>query len=421
MPRLDKCEACGVGETSRKKLLLCSGCRVGIYCSVACQESARKSHTRICQIISKLPPKDADAVVIHHEQITDFNAGIRYATKYMDNLKHVEINTRFDVGMRSEYEEGWANIKLTAKKLSSLVRSKKDTLDSFFWFSEDYDHDHFHKITSYGQALMCLHGLKQLRLEYPSYRTAQDLYNFIYQQKETMEVLSLSDLALDNERWEWSRDSCKTIAFAVSFCTKLVKLELECSALHDSDLEIILHNLPNIRCLHLENHTEADWPGFTDKSCYLISKKCPNLQVLNLNQHFRITYVGIHTIIQGCPHLRIFRSSTHGMSLGNWKFLLPIAPQLLVLSLGSSVETTDEEITEIVEQAGGRLLIQYEGDYDEVEDIEDLSPKAKKEYGLRKTLFTRMNIRKDDPKISNEWDELFGTNTSGRISLKIVS
>ena len=116
-------------ESHDQKLRLCSGCNLALYCCEDCQESARRSHQRICKITSELPPADADTLflVCDKDETNDIDAGLRYGTKYMDNLKHLAIHTK------NVFPED--SVKLTVKKLSSLLKSKKGTLDSVSWLS----------------------------------------------------------------------------------------------------------------------------------------------------------------------------------------------------------------------------------------------------------------------------------------------
>ncbi|KAL9188910.1 hypothetical protein ACHAXT_011400 [Thalassiosira profunda] len=62
-----KCEHCGVDDY-QYKLRVCSGCNLALYCSEACQKAARRSHQRICDIISDLPPRDGDRLGLEYRE-----------------------------------------------------------------------------------------------------------------------------------------------------------------------------------------------------------------------------------------------------------------------------------------------------------------------------------------------------------------
>ena len=85
--------------------------------------------------------------------MVDLDAGLRYATKCMTNLKHLTIDVK----------EMRPSGKLSAKRLSSLLKSKKGALDSVTLVaSDDF---YFPGISHYGEAVWKqLHGLKQLKL-----------------------------------------------------------------------------------------------------------------------------------------------------------------------------------------------------------------------------------------------------------------
>ncbi|KAL9190465.1 hypothetical protein ACHAXT_007676 [Thalassiosira profunda] len=262
------CGHCGVDD-GQYKLRVCSGCNLTLYYSAACQEAARGSHKRICNISSQLPRRGADTLVLEYDKdkLVDLDAGLRYATKYMYNLKHLQINL-------TEMAEN-DTIKLSAKHLSSLLRSKKGKLESIFWLSEDYV-----------SAAPCqgvwkeLHGLKQLHLEYLVFDDVQSVCGIISQQKDTLEALCLPNLGIG-----LSRAKCRqSLVQAVSSCESLVKLNLDGCILMDSDLKLMLHHLPNLRILDLAGNRHYNHE-FTDNTCGVIARKCPALQGLALDFH----------------------------------------------------------------------------------------------------------------------------------------
>ena len=395
---LDKCESCG---TSGKRLKVCEGCNLAIYCSVDCQKLAWKSHQRICNIISHLPASDSDKLVLkydgdNHATTNDFDAGLRYATKYMDNLKHVEVV----VPWRTKENE---KLKLSKKKVSSLFKSTAGSLDSLSWSGSETV-----GVTDDALVWMDLIDLKRLWLENMEWNDIQGVYNLISQQKERLEVLSLSGLRID-----WLSNA-KVLALSISFCTKLVRLELNEASLIDSDVEIMLYNLPLLKNLHLANG--FDGRSVTNKTCELIATKCPNLQALRLNYFRAITYTGITTIFESCQHLRFF-STSFDLNVSEVKTLLGLAPQLTCLSLNEDIEISDVEFVEILEGIGCRTVITFYDHYEPAWDMPGLSPTSNEKYKRQRELFDNISEKRKDPTVSNEWEDLFGVATQESVEI----
>ena len=395
---LDKCESCG---TSGKRLKVCEGCNLAIYCSVECQETAWKSHQRICNIISHLPASDSDKLVLkydneNHSETNDFDAGLRYATKYMDNLKHVEI----DVPWTKKEKE---KLKLSKKKVSSFFRSTAGSLDSVSWSGSKVP-----GVSDDTLVWMDLINLKRLWLEEMEWNDIQGVYNLISQQKERLEVLSLTGLQID-----WLSNA-RVLALSISFCTKLVRLELNEASLIDSDVEIMLYNLPLLKNLHLTNG--PDRRSVTNKTCELIATKCPNLQALRLKYFRAITYTGITTIFDSCQHLRFF-STSFDLNVSEVKTLLGLAPQLMCLSLNEDIEISDVELVEIIESIGCRSVITFYDHYEPAWDMPGLSPTFNEKYKRQRELFDDISGKRKDPTVSNEWEDLFGVATLENVEI----
>ncbi|KAL9184001.1 hypothetical protein ACHAXT_002087 [Thalassiosira profunda] len=273
------CEHCGVGD-DKYKLRVCSGCNLALYCSAACQKAASGGHRRICDIISILPPQNAESLLLLNGGPTrDFDACLRYATKHMDNLKNLGINI-------DEIMRGDAVVRVSAKQLSSLLRSKKGELDSVSWASNV--HCQIPGISNGCFAWKELHGVKQLRFRGMKFYDVQPLHDIIHQQRNDLVVLCLHYVGAD-----WHKAKCRrSVAQVINSCKHLVKLELKWILLMDSDLKIMLHGLPSLRILDLTRYKEVSHE-FTDNTCGLIARKCPGLQALYMDNHDHLSMKGI--------------------------------------------------------------------------------------------------------------------------------
>lgn len=440
---IDVCEACGVEETKSQKLKTCAGCKLAQYCSAECQTSDRKSHKRICRMVADgrtVPPADEDTLILDDDDFRlkcDFGTILQYASKYMKHLKHVSI--KID-------QKGWAEdyyarsttipmmqggdmsaftsfinqsteqtedkimqhinerVGLTANDLSSFLKTQKGNLHSFTWDTNADDHclEHTEALTDNGQVWRKLKGLKILRMKCPVFGNANDLCKVIERQQDDLLYLSIHNMQLgpidstseraplsDPARWHlpltsaWSRTDARALAQAVASCTKLVRLELQSNFLEDSDVEIMLSHLPNLRWLVLignippreiildyEGDEEDNEHGIekfveeadssdrlTDKTCEIIASTCPNLQALDIFYQRNITVSGIRRIFEGCQHLREFHSSAM-MSSRDIKHFLSHAPNLFLFGIDKNFTgVTIDDIAKVYREVCSKTVV----------------------------------------------------------------
>ncbi|KAL9188888.1 hypothetical protein ACHAXT_011378 [Thalassiosira profunda] len=386
------CEHCGVDDY-HYKLRVCSGCNLALYCSAACQKKARGSHQRICNISAQLPSRDSTGLLLEYDRdkLVDLDAGLRYGTKYMDELKHLEIDL---TNMGDD-----ATIILSAKQLSSLLKAKKGALHSFFWASSLYG-IYEPDITLNGLSVWReVRGLKQLRFQRVTF-DVQSICDIVGEQRNTLMVLSLQWL-----RMSWSRaKSRRALAQAIGACRHLVKLDLTGCSLMDSDVKVLLHDLPNLRILYLRRDPN-DSHEFADNTCGLIARKCSGLQELCLTYHDQLSVKGIRKIFEGCVHLRSFYTTTRKLSSEDVRSLLDTAPQLMYLSLSDKVGLSVEELDELIETTSGRTAIQL-CNTDSVFDSSNISAKVREKYDHQKHALMDIWSRRRDPKVTNEWEAM---------------
>ena len=128
-----------------------------------------------------------------------------------------------------------------------------------------------------------------------------------------------------------TRNDWSHIASAISQCKHLIRLNLNQNLLRDSDMEVLLSSLPNLKVLLLCGPIDSKGGHLTDKSCKIISKACPELRGFDLCYHRKITITGIKRILKNCQHLRNIRmslvvSQTDAISMHN------LAPSLIYIS-----------------------------------------------------------------------------------------
>ena len=167
--RSKECGHCGATDLSGKRLGKCTGCNNVYYCSEQCQRSAWKSHEKRCR--RKSDKKDT---LIVNDKVPNFDWALNYASKYMQNLKHVTLAC---VALRSN--DDLSAITLTADTLQSFLECNRGQLESMDWWMNwrtiELCLDFSDEKTNEGQVWTELYGLKVLRMNYPVFRKAQHL------------------------------------------------------------------------------------------------------------------------------------------------------------------------------------------------------------------------------------------------------
>lgn len=399
---LEKCEVCGMDDNDQGQLKTCDGCHLAIYCSRRCQRKGWSSHKTICKMLSAndLPLPDSSSLNLLSDTITDFRSGLQYAL-YMADLKHLKMAIQ---------KEHCKHLLLAANDLWSFFVSKKWKFQSFSWIIDDDCEDYARKVTGQGKVWEQLRGIKVLRMVNPVFRTAYGFASLLRGQYDALLVLSVHGMKLisASKGLPWSRnekkdyspyamDDCSVIVGAIRSCKKLVKLELADHHLHDNQIDQILPCLPYLKVLRLS--CQGVEGALTDKTCMAVSK-LRRLQSLDLSGH-NVTVSGVKRVLTCCFNLRDLTCSGD-VSLGELKGLLKIAPRLLHFGFGTQLK--QNELTEVVEEIGGRTIIHFFSDPPGM--LPGLSQTAKFQYELNLKLFQETLSKAEDPDVFNEWKEL---------------
>ena len=103
-----------------------------LYCSETCQKAAWKKHRRRCRRASK----QEETLLLEDDQNTDFDASLTYASRFMPNIKSLELIISSNDGGETDDTEG---VILTAAVLQTFLEQNKGRLDSVLWETEDPD------------------------------------------------------------------------------------------------------------------------------------------------------------------------------------------------------------------------------------------------------------------------------------------
>ena len=193
-------------------------------------------------------------------------------------------------------------------------------------------------------------------MTYPVFSKAQDLCKVLKQQEANITSLSLAGLVLGKDMYSWSRNDCRALATAISRCKSLVLLDLNNNYLRDSDMEILLPRLPNLRILLLAGN--KDKGGYlTDRACKVISRTCPDLQQLDIGYHRKISVSGVKRILKDCPHLRVLHTSITPQIKAAKNLLCSTAPNLLRFDMEKSFN--EAFYLELIQSTGGRVVLDW--------------------------------------------------------------
>jgi len=398
MTRIYKCDYCGKEDTAAAdeyRLQKCTGCNKNLYCSRECQKLDWPSHKNRC----RRKANDADMLVVHDKQVLDIDRVLSYASRYMQNLKHVSIT------LNKYYEVGNNTNMISRDELKSFLKSNKGQLDSIrvdmmmnmmierkcVWMCST--------LTNGGEIWTELHGLKLLDMLLPVFGNCNELVKVINQQQRTIESLGLICIRLGLTKG--TRNDWSNIAQSISKCRRLVRLNLNQNLLRDSDMEVLLSSLPNLKILTLcgPRCTGAKRGNLTDKTCKIVSKMCPGLREIDLSGHEKVTLAGIKRVLKSCQYLRKIRTSMV-LSRTDVIGMLNLAPNLIELrfkfcfdaaSFGELIETTCGSVT--------------------FSDVDDRS--ERKVTGVSKEAYTKyLELHKllevyqknvDNPKVIDEW------------------
>ena len=406
MTRIYKCNYCGIEDTAAAdefRLQKCTGCNSStkLYCSRECQKLDWPSHKHRC----RRKANDADMLVLHDEKVPNLDRLLMYASRYMGNLKHVKLRL-------TEFHKVGNNTNVSTDILRSFLKSKVEQLDSLTF---DWEMDLrtgilykksiavFTSLTNGGNILTELHGLKLLDMLHPIFNNCNELIKVINQQQKTIQALDLVAIQF-GYRNRGTRNDWSHIASSISKCRNLVRLNLNQNLLRDSDMEVLLSSLQNLKILLLCGPLNGKGGHLTDKTCKVISKTCPGLKEIDLVYHEKITFAGIKRVLKSCQHLVSIRlsmvlSQTDVMSMHN------LAPNLIYMSMRFGFD--DECFSELLEAMHGHVVL---NDYDDVSDRTSwgLSDKTSMQLEQTQIILDEYHKNAENPKVIDDW-EFVGT------------
>jgi len=321
-------------------------------------------------------------LVVSEDQVFDIDRVLSYASRYMKNLKHIQIKLLHNLD----------KTVMSAEVLQSFLHLRKGNLESLVWGR--YPSTDF---TNGGKVWTELHGLKYVEMTHPIFSNCKDLVKIINQQQKTIECLSLISIKLGDNRG--TRNDWTNVASSIGKCRHLIRLNLNQHILRDSDMEVLLSSLPNLKVLLLCGPLNIKGGHLTDKTCKIIARTCKELREINLAYQGKITFTGIKRVLKSCQHLRNIRlsmvlSQMDVISMHN------MAPSLIFMTM--RFEFDQAQFDELIEATHG-LVVFCHYDNTLLNNGERLSEETQRRYLHREALLQMYDMRLDDPKVTDEW------------------
>ena len=397
------CHHCGIEETDDRRMQKCTGCNSSkiLYCSRECQKLAWPSHKNRCRRKSNKASK-----LILNENIQNFDLVLSYASRYMKNLKYVNLSIR-------DTEHSAYDITLSAGALRSFLQTNRGQIEKFVW-SMDTNRSRYVSAGNTDDGLLWseLHDLKVMQILQPVFGKCQHLVKVISQQEDSILALGLMGMLVGKEAYrhgqnQWTRNDCEAIVTSIGNCKNLVQLNLNQHYLRDSDMEILLRRLPKLQILNLCGSKKG---LLTDKCCKTISRACTELRELDLAYHNRITVAGVKRVFKSCQQLRMFQTSLY-LSSKDAVSLVCMAPNLLSLHTTKLLdEVTNYDV--IMASSGRTVLVNNVDGSTGFPNATSLTSKSLPhdvvtEYERnRQVLGCRLNLDITRPDLVNGWEEV---------------
>ena len=329
-----------------------------------------------------------DILRLHGDKLDDFDSLMGYALKYMRNLKHVDLDMADKTAVSSDL-------------LESFLKGYQGQLETFQWMAMSPSLDRVADMTKDGEVWNNLHGLKVLRLMGGvSFGSSLHVVKVIQQQQSSLQSLGLSGVVLGRHVSPWSRNDCRALSRATTQCKNIVRLDLTAISLRDSDLDIFVPSLSNIRILGIVGHPKYGG-HLTDKCCKLISRTCPNLQILDLRYQRNITVTGLKRSVKGCLCLRSMFTSAK-LQPKDVVTLVCDAPKLVHLTTESGFD--QPSYLKMIEETNGWAVFRTFGDSVPNSNLQTLPNDIRKEYLRTDKVVGTMERRYCNPRIISAWE-----------------
>eukprot|EP01083_Nonionella_stella_P083024 229399_1 len=218
-------------------------------------------------------------------------------------------------------------------------------------------------MTDAGKALLPLGNMPNLaKFELPSFKF-DDINILISCINPNLKILNIDYIRLGSSSWRI--EDCEALVRKISEMKNIVTLGLGDNQLTDDDLDDMLQNLNNLRCLNMsgrfggENSVPFDPRRslLTDRGLQYIAKHCSRLQSLNVSYQYRASSVGIKAILKKCPHLLELEVSDVKIPTRDIKEILTISKELLHLNISSVPDHENYLVEDAVKATGGRTVI----------------------------------------------------------------
>lgn len=439
---ISTCLTCAKEERDDgSKLLTCTKCKAGKYCSRACQRSDWKHHKKWCKLVEGIP---IDSKIIQadcsQDAFINMNVVFDYAGHYMDDLRQMHI---FISEMVLNYWSPTAKgsgfpiqFAFNAKYLERFLENRKELRTFGLYFCRRYPHI-VRAMTNAGRVLIPLSKLESLyslSLSHVHFDQVSDFTAMLRgRAKVGLKLLDIRDLSVGYDPSlglgslsHWSQGDAEAIAKTIQEMEALeflqfLDLEDQClQGRDDSVLARMLTNKPNLRHFglgaldkhELQMYGRSCQGSLTDRGIAIIVEKIGGtVQQLSFFNQTLVTPVGLECILRGCPLLRRLEISGSHFEVQDLERILPLSSTLIVFRFGNvppfKKDNNLERFFPAVLATNGRIILVPGGDEVEV-DPEEFSDSVVENYSESHKLLKRWNDQYQDVnnEYTNFWDFL---------------
>ena len=183
----------------------------------------------------------------------------------------------------------------------------------------------------------------------------------------------------------------------------LVKLHIPDHYFRDGDLEALLSNKPHLRSLDLSagfGDQCANQRFLSDAGIRTITRICPKLDALYLDQQRAVTMAGLEHILTSCSQMRDLRVGMERLDASLVR-MLPQAKQLRILAIDTAYGATPKFVYDAILATEGEVLIStfFHG---LVELPATVPSSISQTYRQNKSVLEGLDY--DDPSVINEWE-----------------
>jgi hypothetical protein len=416
------CQECGEPGNNTICAIIKHKGSASFYCSTECLEDNCSSYAKsafhfdLDSATLEITPYDSDLTVLNLDGI------LAAAAEFMPNLLAVDIFVPQEYALSfgrvygsdsddtdDSDDDQSKNLILTAHGIRNFFGKVHNALKSFSFRLDDCCWDIVKTMTDGGKAFLPLGtmpNLKKLTLSLVGFDDIHVLMRCLY---PNLKVLKLSYVKMRSN--SWCIEDVNIMISTLRLMNGLITLDLSDNALTDNDLEDLLPQLKEMRCLNLSGkfgrHFETRNSLLTDQGLEAVAKYCPKLRSLDVSHQPKVTSCGIRGVLQKCSDLLELEATDIKIAPHDLTGLFNLSDKLLHFRYDPNVGGVHSHEQYLVYDAmvatGGRTVVGrfYKGVYEIL--LKGANQKRRK---ASMKVIEEAHKRRSDPDIFNIWDAM---------------